>query len=331
MAKYHKPRSGSTGYSPRVKAKKQTPSIRSFPSGGEGALGFLCYKAGMTHVLAKDLDKHSPTHDMDVQIPVTVLDCPPLTIFGYRIYIDGYDGLEALTDILADKLDKDLARATQAPKEVKNTDKEKKAEESKDAIAKVALLAHTQPRKSGVGKRTPEVMELAIGGEPQEQLAYAKGMLGKEMSVKDVFNESEFVDAIAVTKGKGFQGPIKRWGIKRQKRKAKRAGHERHVGSIGGWKPANLSWLTPMAGQTGYHNRTDVNKLVLKIGEKGEEVNPAGGFLGYGLVKGEYVLLKGSVPGPRKRAIALRKAVRASEKPPTLAIDYVSTVSQQGS
>jgi large subunit ribosomal protein L3 len=85
-----------------------------------------------------------------------------------------------------------------------------------------------------------------------------------------------------------------------------------------------------MAGQMGYHNRVDFNKLIVKIGEKGEEITPAGGFLHYGAIKGEYVLLKGSVPGPRKRAIALRKGIRANAKPPTLSIDYVSLKSQQG-
>lgn len=332
MAKYHKPRSGSTGYSPRVRAKKETPSVSNYvPSDEAVAQGFLCYKAGMTHILAKDLDKNSPTHNQDIQIPVTVLDCPPLTVFGYRVYINGYNCIEPLTDIYSDKLDKDLARAMQVPKEVKNTDKEKKITEQMENVVKIVLLVHTQPKKSGIGKKKPSVMELGIGGDVAAQLAYAKDMLGKEMSIKDIFNETDFIDIIAVTTGRGFQGPIKRWGIKKQKRKAKRGGHERHVGSIGGWKPANLSWLTPMAGQTGYHNRTELNKYIIKVGEKGEEVTPQGGFINYGVVKGEYLLIKGSVPGPKKRAVALRKAIRQPTVQPAVAIDFVSVASHQGS
>jgi large subunit ribosomal protein L3 len=173
-------------------------------------------------------------------------------------------------------------------------------------------------------------MELGIGGDIAAQWAYAKEMLGKEVSITDVFSDSDMVDIIAVTKGKGFQGPVKRWGIKLQKRKAKRAGHMRHVGSVGGWKPATLSWLTPMAGQMGYHNRTEFNKLVMKLGEKGEEVTPEGGFVGYGLVKGQYAILKGSIPGPKKRAIALRKSIRPG-KAQQFAIDYIAKESQQGS
>jgi len=332
MAKYHKPRSGSTGYSPRVKAKKQTPSVSNFLANDEAtSQGFLCFKAGMTHIIAKDLDKNSPTHNMDVQIPVTVLDCPPLTVFGFRAYLNGYNGLEVLTEIYSEKLDKDLARAMSVPKEVKNADKTKKIDENLADIAKFVLLVHTQPKKSGIGKKTPEVMELGVGGDVPAQYAYCKENLGKELGIKDVFNESDFVDIIAVTRGRGFQGPIRRWGIKRQKRKAKRGGHERHVGSVGGWKPANLSWLTPMAGQMGYHNRVDFNKLLIKIGENGEEVTPAGGFIRYGLVKGAYVLVKGSIPGPKKRAVALRKAIKGVSKPPAITIDHISVASKQGS
>ena len=43
-------------------------------------------------------------------------------------------------------------------------------------------------------------------------------------------------------------------------------------------------------------------------------MNPKGGFVNYGLVKGDYVLLQGSVPGPRKRLILFRKGIRAPAK-----------------
>lgn len=331
MAKYHKPRCGSTGYSPRVRAKKQTPSVSTFvPSDEAGCLGFLCYKAGMTHIIARDLDKNSPTHNLEAQVPVTILDCPPITVFGIRAYVQGYDGLEALTDIYSEKLDKDLARAMQVPKEVKNTDKKKKIEDNMGDIVKFTLLIHTIPKKAGVDKKTPDVMELGVGGDVSAQWAYAQEILGKQISAKDVFSDSDFVDAVAVTTGKGFQGPVKRWGIKLQKRKAKRSGHMRHVGSVGGWKPANLSWLTPMAGQMGYHNRVDFNKLLIKIGDDPKEINPAGGFINYGVVSGDYIMIKGSIPGPKKRAIALRKAIRQNLKESPMTIEHISLASKQG-
>jgi large subunit ribosomal protein L3 len=48
----------------------------------------------------------------------------------------------------------------------------------------------------------------------------------------------------------------------------------------------------------------------LKIGEKGEEVTPKGGLKNYGVIKSNYLLLEGSVPGPKKRLIRLRAAIR---------------------
>ena len=62
-----------------------------------------------------------------------------------------------------------------------------------------------------------------------------------------------------------------------------------------------------MPGQMGYHQRTEYNKLILKISDNLDEINPKSGFKGYGLVRTKYILLDGSVPGPRKRLIILRK------------------------
>ncbi len=81
----------------------------------------------------------------------------------------------------------------------------------------------------------------------------------------------------------------------------------------------------------GYHQRTEYNKRVLKIGEKGEEITPNGGFVRYGDVRNEYVVLHGSIPGPTKRLVRFRDAVRFHgvkvEKPE---ITYISTESNQG-
>ena len=68
------------------------------------------------------------------------------------------------------------------------------------------------------------------------------------------------------------------------------------------------------AGDMGYHQRVDFNKKVLKIGEKADEVNPAGGFKRYGLVKNSYLILKGSIQGPSKRIIRFTLAKRPKKK-----------------
>ena len=86
-----------------------------------------------------------------------------------------------------------------------------------------------------------------------------------------------------------------------------------------------------MMGQMGYHQRTEFNKRLIKIGEDGTEITPEGGFINYGLVRARYVLIKGSVPGPSKRLVRIRHAMRLGEhkiREPT--IGFVSLESKQG-
>jgi large subunit ribosomal protein L3 len=85
------------------------------------------------------------------------------------------------------------------------------------------------------------------------------------------------------------------------------------------------------SGQMGYHQRVEYHKRLMKISESPDEVNPKGGFVNYGLIKNDYVLLLGSVPGPKKRLIRLRKTVRPSniylDTEPK--ITYISKQTQQ--
>jgi large subunit ribosomal protein L3 len=67
------------------------------------------------------------------------------------------------------------------------------------------------------------------------------------------------------------------------------------------------------------------------IGTDGSEINPEGGFTGYGLVRNQYVLIKGSLPGPIKRLVRMRHAIRPGNnfvKAPEFL--YVSKESKQG-
>jgi large subunit ribosomal protein L3 len=167
------------------------------------------------------------------------------------------------------------------------------------------------------------------GGSIQEQFEYGKNLLGKNVSITDIFKEGGYVDVIAVTKGKGFQGPVKRWGIKILPRKSRKT--KRGVAAIGPWKPPRVLYSVPRAGQMGYHQRTEYNKRILKIGIDGKDVTPKGGFLKYGTVKGTYVIVDGSLPGPVKRLIRLRVPARPPRKVPEAApnITYVSLESMQ--
>jgi large subunit ribosomal protein L3 len=81
----------------------------------------------------------------------------------------------------------------------------------------------------------------------------------------------------------------------------------------------------------GYHQRTEYNKRILKIGVDGKEVTPKGGFVRYGEVKGTYLLVDGSLPGPVKRLVRLRAPVRPRTKHAEEApnITYISLESTQ--
>jgi len=102
------------------------------------------------------------------------------------------------------------------------------------------------------------------------------------------------------------------------------------VGAIGGWRPRRVRWRVPQMGQTGYHQRTEYNKRVMKIGVSDEAITPKGGFVRYGTVTNEYLVLKGSVPGPKKRLIRISHAIRPHPRQGVPEIIAISTRSQQG-
>ncbi len=348
MARKSRPRAGSLAFYPRKRAVRETPSFRSVPAvavkEGEAVkpINFLGYKVGMTYIVGKDSHEKGTTFGQDINIPVTIIETPPLRVFGIRAYAKaekGY-GTAPIFDVFAEKIDNALLRKLdnfkrkKGKKEKGKGEKEKKSEEkrrsiadlekAKEKIAAVVLLVHSQPGLCGFGKKKPDVFEIALSGNPEQQLAYAKEILGKEINVGKVFSELEFIDVKAVSKGKGMQGVVKRFGVKMHRPKAKK---RRVVGSIGPWNPSTVMWTVPRPGQMGYHSRTELNKKILHIGENPGEINPKSGFKNYGTAKNDFLVLSGSVPGPAKRAIALRRHIRKApeEKHKIEAIDFIAT------
>ncbi|MHA1302403.1 MAG: 50S ribosomal protein L3, partial [Candidatus Heimdallarchaeaceae archaeon] len=260
----------------------------------------------------------------------TVIETPPIVVFGLRGYAKTPYGLSISADLFSSERKDELGRRVKPPKNY-DFDKAKENFEAKlPEMAEIRAIVHTQPYLTGIGTKTPSVAEIKIGcSKISEGYEYGLSLLGKEVLIRDVFKAGEFVDTIGVTKGKGFQGPVKRHGIKILQHKSKHT--KRGVGSIGPWHPARTMWTVPRHGQMGFHVRTEYNKRIMQIGSDGKEIVPAGGFVKYGVVKNNYVLLKGSTPGGKKRTIMLRNPMR---KPPQIEkepqITYVSTMSQQG-
>jgi large subunit ribosomal protein L3 len=88
----------------------------------------------------------------------------------------------------------------------------------------------------------------------------------------------------------------------------------------------------PHSGHMGYNYRLEMNKRVLKIGTEKDvaTINAKGGFINYGVVKNDFIMLDGSVPGPAKRLIRFRKALRGPGTKKTPQINYISIASKQG-
>jgi large subunit ribosomal protein L3 len=247
------------------------------------------------------------------------------------MYTSNRYGERALTEAWTSNQERDLSRRIKRlPKEV---DTEKRISEMEGDLGRASnftAIIHTMPRATGI-KKIPDVMEVGLGGRtPSDKFEFARGILGNEIHIGDVFLPGEVIDIVAITKGKGFQGPVKRWGIKIRNRKTDDA--RRNPGTLGPWHPHQVMWTVPLGGQTGYHQRTEFNKRLLRIGTSDDSVEPRGGFLRYGSLSGDYVILAGSTPGPTKRLLNLRKASRPWKVLPEEApnLTEISVASAQG-
>lgn len=338
--KFERPRHGSLGFLPRKRASRIRGKVKSFPKDDASKephlTAFLGYKAGMTHIL-RDVDKPgSKAHKKEVVEAVTILETPPMIVVGIVGYVITAHGLRALTTVWAEHLNDEVKRRF-----YKNWYKSKKkaftkyvkkyADGQKDIDAEiekikqycqvVRVLAHTQIRKVKVGQKKAHLMEIQVnGGDTAAKVAFSQGLFEKQVPADAIFGENEMIDVIGVSKGHGYEGVTTRWGTSRLPRKTHRG--LRKVACIGVWHPAKVQYSVARAGQNGYHHRTEMNKKVYKMGKGGVEnnattefdlteknINPVGGFPHYGLVREDYMMLKGNIIGAKKRVITLRKAL----------------------
>jgi large subunit ribosomal protein L3 len=312
------PRHGSLAYLPRGRAARPIGRIRNWPkikSDSPTLLGFMGYKAGMTHIFYIDDKQGSPNFGKEIINAATVLDTPPLLICCIRAYKKDVYGTKTLSEAWMEAPPDDLERRVTLPEKFNTEQMLKKVEENLDKVSEFRLIAITQPRLTGVPKKKPDMAEIKVGGGTvQSQFEYAKKLLGKTVSAIEVFKEGQFIDITAVSKGKGFQGPVKRLGVAILPHKSRKL--MRGVASIGPWNPSRVLYYVARAGQMGYHQRTEYNKRIMKIGADGKEVSPKGGFLRYGPLKGPYILVSGSIAGASKRLIRLRQPMRTPRKIP---------------
>jgi large subunit ribosomal protein L3 len=318
-------RRGSLEYWPHRRAKKLLPRVRTWPVSASPAVpSMLAFKVGMTHIGIMD-DSASPSKGQEIARPVTVLVFPKIFIYGARFYKKNYLYRQAAGSMC----DKSMAQklGMKSPKNTSLEDAKKRTNEYVDVTA----LAFADPKELEVGIKKQIRFEMPVGGKNvEEKFSFLEKNIGKEVKASELFAPGDFIDVMSISKGKGWQGPVKRFGVAKQRRKA--TGKVRHVGTLGPWHPPKVLFSVPQAGHMGFNYRTELNKRVMKLGsvQDAESVTPKGGFLNFGKIRGDYLLIDGSIPGPAKRLVRLRKSVRPKKKALAPRLTYISTSSKQG-
>eukprot|EP00933_Yihiella_yeosuensis_P027397 TRINITY_DN2129_c0_g1_i1.p2 TRINITY_DN2129_c0_g1~~TRINITY_DN2129_c0_g1_i1.p2 ORF type:complete len:401 (+),score=59.73 TRINITY_DN2129_c0_g1_i1:29-1204(+) len=371
--KFEHPRHGSLAFNPRKRCVHHQGKIRSFPKDDESKpchfTAFMGYKAGMTHVL-RDVAKPGSRLDKKETVEaVTILETPAMVVCGLVGYTETPRGLRALTtvwshhqsDSLKRRMYKNFYRSKgkaftkyAATHYEKDDGKMMKRElqRMRKFCSVIRVLAHTQVEKLGFQKKA-HLMEIQInGGSVDAKVDFGFSFFEKEVNVDSVFSLNECVDAIGITKGFGVEGVIGRWGVTALPRKTHRG--LRKVACIGAWHPARVSHTVARAGQRGYFHRTEVNKKIYRIGKAAKPdgakeivnfnatteadvtqkaITPMGGFVNYGEVNEDFVMIKGGVSGPAKRVVTLRKSIHVpthTNAREVVTVKFIDTSSKMG-
>lgn len=371
--KFEHPRCGHLGFLPRKRAAHFRGQIRSFPKDNAAdkphLTAFLGYKAGMTHILREVNKQGSKLHKKETVEAVTIVDTPPMKVVGVVGYIETPRGLRSLTSVWADHLDDQIKRSfyknyykskkkafSRYAAALETDAGKKKKEDNLERIKKscqiVRILAHTDQRKIPGRQKKAHLIEIQVnGGDVAAKVDFAVSQFEQDLAVDTVFNKDEMIDVIGVSKGKGYEGVTTRWGVTRLPRKTHRG--LRKVACIGSWHPARVGYTVARAGQNGYFHRTEMNKKIYRIGAAAKvdgkstgvfnaqtendltekNITPMGGFVHYGSVDNQYVMLKGCVVGPKKRVLTLRKSlVKQVSRTATeeIALKFIDTSSKFG-
>ena len=220
----------------------------------------LATKIGMTQIFSED----------GTLTPVTVLQAGPCVVTQVKTVEN--DGYEAVQVGFVDKKDKIVNKDKSGKKEIVHRHGVTKAEQGHFAKAGVS------------GKRFVREFKLENAGEYQ---------LAQEIKV-DIFEAGDKIDATAISKGKGFQGAIKRHNQHRGPMTHGSKFH-RHAGSNGAASdPSKVFKGKKMPGQMGHVKVTVQNLEVVRVdAEK------------------NLLLVKGSVPGPKKSLVTIKEAVKS--------------------
>ena len=220
----------------------------------------LATKVGMTQIFNAD----------GVLVPVTVLQAGPCVVTQVKTVEN--DGYSAVQVGFVDKKEKVVNKDANGKKEIRNRHGVNKAEMGHFAKAGVS------------GKRF--VREFKFENADEYKLA--------DEIKADIFAEGDKIDVTAISKGKGFQGAIKRLGQHRGPM-AHGSKFHRHQGSNGSaTTPGRVFKGKGMPGQMGNKKITTQNLEIVKVD-----------------VENNLILVKGAVPGPKKSLVTLKETVKA--------------------
>lgn len=368
--KFEHPRCGSLGFLPKKRTKKHRGKIRSFPKDDPSKevhlTAFMGYKAGMTHVVRyRERRQHRKVFKKDVVEPVTIIETPPMRVVGVVGYIDTPRGLRALTSVWAQNLTKECKRIfyknwyNAKKKAFANYGKKWSGENPKNSIERdlnrikkycsvVRVLTHTQVHLLNLHRKKAHLLEIQVnGGNTAQKVDFARGLFENEITVDQLFKDNEMVDVLGVTRGHGREGVIKRWGVTRLPRKTHRG--LRKVACIGAWHPSSVRWTVARTGQRGYFHRTEINKKIYRVGAGAnsgvknnattendiveKNITPMGGFPHYGEVNHAFLMIKGSIMGPKKRPITIRKSLiqhTSTDATEQIELKFIDTASKIG-
>merc|ERR1712071_91162 len=370
---FEAPRHGSKGFLPKKRSKRHKGKAKAFPKDDPSKpvhlTCFMSYKAGMTHIVREVDRPGSKVNKKEIVEGVTIIETPPMAAVGVVGYIETPRGLRALKTVWAEHIGEEAKRRfyknwSQSKKKAFTKSCTKWADDlGKKEIAKelaqmkkyctvVRVIVHTQMKLLHRRQKKAHIMEVQLnGGSIADKVDFSREHFEKEIPVTAVFAQDECIDIIGVTKGHGFKGVTSRWHTKKLPRKTHKG--LRKVACIGAWHPSRIQFTVPRAGQKGFHHRTEINKKIYRIGRgvhtrKGKVVKnnaateydltdkaitPMGGFVHYGEVNNDFIMIKGCCMGPKKRVITLRKALVTSAKRVALekiVLKFIDTSSKFG-
>lgn len=313
MGRKQGPRKGSMQIWPRKRCYDLLPRVNWSPilkqhtAEKTNLLGFIGYKVGMASAFVKDNTPDSMTKNKRIILPVTIIECPTAKILSVRLYKDG----KVAKEIMNENIDKEMKRVVKFPKNKINI-KEELDKIKEGDFEDLRLIIYSEPKKINL-KKTPDVSEIALSGNKNEKLEFVKANIAKEINVAEVFPKG-LVDTRGITKGKGFQGSVKRFGVRLRSHKAEKG--QRKVGSIGGWHPTGVRFNVPRPGQMGFFTRIVYNSPIIssRKHETLEKEIVSKVFPHYGTLKGDMVILLGSVQGSQKRQILLTAPLRPHKR-----------------